>query len=117
MPDLREGSLESVSNLDETISGCGEKWSNAKTSQLEKSNISKEVLKKFTKKILKRSILLGGSAIKDFASAESKSGNFKQKFNVYNRKKEKCKTKKCPGHIKKIYTSGRSSFFCPRCQK
>ena len=45
MPDLREGSFEGVSNLDETISGCGEKWSNAKTSQLEKSNMSKEVLK------------------------------------------------------------------------
>jgi formamidopyrimidine-DNA glycosylase len=72
---------------------------------------------KFTKKILKRSIFLGGSSIKDFASAEGKSGNFQQKFNVYNREKEKCKTKKCPGHIKKIYTSGRSSFFCPRCQK
>ena len=72
---------------------------------------------KFTKKILKRSIFLGGSSIKDFASAEGKSGNFQQKFNVYNREKEKCKTKKCPGLIKKIYSSGRSSFFCPRCQK
>ena len=48
MPDLREGSFESVSNRDETISGCGEKWSKAKTSQLEKSNISKEVLKKLS---------------------------------------------------------------------
>ena len=48
MPDLREGSFERVSSLVETISGWGEKWSNAKTSQLEKSNISKEVLKKLS---------------------------------------------------------------------
>jgi formamidopyrimidine-DNA glycosylase len=72
---------------------------------------------RFTKKILKKSIFQGGSSIKDFASTEGESGNFQQTFNVYNREKRKCKTQKCPGIIKKISTSGRSSFFCPRCQK
>jgi len=79
----------------------------------------KEIIKivRFTKKILKKSISQGGSSIKDFTSTEGKDGNFQQKFNVYSREKRKCKTKKCPEHIKKIYISGRSSFFCSRCQK
>ena len=72
---------------------------------------------KFTKKILKDSISRGGSSIKDFTSSEGEKGNFQKIFNVYNRLKKKCKTKKCPGIIKKIFTSGRSSFFCPKCQK
>ena len=79
----------------------------------------KEVLSliKFTKIILKRSILKGGSSIKDFTSSDGQSGNFQQEFNVYNREKSECNTSGCFGVIKKTYTSNRSSFFCPRCQK
>jgi len=72
---------------------------------------------KFTKKILKKSISQGGSSIKDFVSTEGEKGSFQQTFNVYNREKKKCKTKQCPGIIKKVTTSGRSSFFCVKCQK
>ena len=72
---------------------------------------------KFTKKILKKSISQGGSSIKNFLSTDGQNGTFQQKFNVYNREKGRCKTKKCSSMIKKIYTSGRSSFFCPSCQK
>jgi formamidopyrimidine-DNA glycosylase len=72
---------------------------------------------KFTKKILKKSIVAGGSSIKNFANTEGKDGKFQQNFNVYNREKGKCNRKKCTGTIKKIYTSNRSSFFCSRCQK
>jgi formamidopyrimidine-DNA glycosylase len=82
--------------------------------------IKKKELKnivKFTKKILRKSIIQGGSSIKDFSNTEGKSGNFQQKFNVYNREKSECNRKNCLGIIKKIYTSNRSSFFCTRCQK
>ena len=72
---------------------------------------------KYTKKILKKSITLGGSTIKNFLNAEGKKGNFQQKFNVYNREKNKCNRKKCSGIIEKIFTFNRSSFFCPCCQK
>ena len=74
-------------------------------------------LVKFTKKTLKKSISQGGSSIKNFANTEGQNGSFQQKFNVYNREQGKCKTKNCRSIIKKIYTSGRSSFFCPECQK
>jgi len=79
----------------------------------------KEILKlvKFTKKILKKSISKGGATIKNFSSTEGKNGNFQQTFNVYGREEGKCNKTKCFGVIKKIYTSHRSSFFCPRCQK
>ena len=72
---------------------------------------------KFTKIILRSSILQGGSSIKDFTNTKGESGNFQQKFNVYNREKSKCNRKNCLGIIQKIYTSNRSSFFCSRCQK
>jgi formamidopyrimidine-DNA glycosylase len=72
---------------------------------------------KFTKSILKKSIFLGGSSIKNFSSTEGQSGNFQQKFNVYNKEKAACNRLKCLGIIKKLYIANRSSFFCPNCQK
>jgi formamidopyrimidine-DNA glycosylase len=72
---------------------------------------------KFTKKVLKKSIIQGGSSIKNFVNTEGKNGNFQQKFNVYNREKNECTRKNCSGIIQKVYTSNRSSFFCSSCQK
>ena len=72
---------------------------------------------KYTKKILKISIIKGGSSIKDFVNTEGESGNFQQKFKVYNKEKSKCNRKNCSGIVKKIYTSNRSSFYCSKCQK
>ena len=72
---------------------------------------------KFIKKILKEAIKLGGSSIKNFSNTGGQVGNFQQKFNVYGREKTRCSRLKCLGSIKKVYTSNRSSFFCPKCQK
>ena len=72
---------------------------------------------KNTKIILKNSISLGGSSIKDFSNADGRNGNFQQKFNVYGRENNNCLTKGCSGLIKKIYVSNRSTFFCSYCQK
>ena len=83
-------------------------------------NINQKEIKniiKFIKKILKQSISLGGSSIKNFSSAEGKDGNFQQNFNVYGREKASCSRLKCLGPIKKVYISNRSSFFCLKCQK
>jgi formamidopyrimidine-DNA glycosylase len=87
--------------------------------KIAKTMNKKEIINiiKFTKKILKISIVRGGSSIKNFANTEGKSGNFQQKFNVYDREKSKCNRKKCSGIIQKIYISNRSSFFCSKCQK
>ena len=83
-----------------------------KIKKKEKKNIIE-----FTKKVLSISIIQGGSSIKNFSNIGGEKGNFQQKFNVYNREKSKCNRKNCSGIIRKIYTSNRSSFFCPMCQK
>ena len=71
----------------------------------------------YIKKILKKAIIFGGSSIKDFSKNEKKIGKFQQHFNVYGKKDIKCSNTDCNGVIKKIAISGRSSFFCPKCQK
>ena len=72
---------------------------------------------KFTKKIISKAIILGGSSIKDFSSSSGKKCSFQQYFNVYGKKGENCPKVKCKGKIKKIVVSNRASFFCNKCQK
>ncbi len=72
---------------------------------------------KFTKKIISKAIILGGSSIKDFSSSSGKKGSFQQHFSVYGKKGEKCSNKNCRANIIKIFVSNRASFYCPKCQK
>ena len=72
---------------------------------------------KFSKKIISKAIMLGGSSIKDFSSSSGKKGSFQQHFSVYGKKGENCSKVKCSGKIKKITIANRSSFFCDICQK
>ena len=72
---------------------------------------------KLTKKILKISIKLGGSSIKDFSSSDGKKGSFQQHFNVYGKEDEPCSNKNCKNKIVRSIISNRSTFHCPKCQK
>jgi len=72
---------------------------------------------KFTKKIIFKAIIHGGSSIKNFSSSSGKKGTFQQYFSVYGKKGENCPKVKCTGKIKKIVIANRSSFFCDKCQK
>ena len=72
---------------------------------------------KFTKKIISRAIIHGGSSIKNFSSSSGKKGSFQQHFRVYGKKGENCTNIKCKGKIKKIVIANRASFFCNKCQK
>ena len=72
---------------------------------------------KFTKKILSKAIVLGGSSIKNFSSDNGKKGLFQQYFCVYGKKDEKCSKKSCGGNIIKIIISNRATFYCDKCQK
>ena len=72
---------------------------------------------KFSKKIISKAIILGGSSIKDFSSTSGKKGSFQQYFNVYGKKGENCTKAKCKSKIKKIVIANRASFFCSKCQK
>jgi formamidopyrimidine-DNA glycosylase len=74
------------------------------------------VLARAIKQVLKSAIAAGGSTLRDHAQATGDPGNFQHRFLVYGREGQACKGK-CPGTVKRIVQSGRSSFYCPRCQK
>ena len=67
--------------------------------------------------VLEEAIEAGGSTLRDFRSAAGESGYFQHRFAVYDRAGAPCPTPGCPGTIRRIVQSGRSSFYCPVCQK
>ena len=67
------------------------------------------------RKVLKDAIAAGGSTLRDHAQATGDPGNFQHHFLVYGREGLQCKNK-CPGTVKRIVQSGRSTFYCPKCQ-
>lgn len=68
-----------------------------------------------TKVVLENAIKAGGSTISDFKQAGGESGYFQHQFHVYGKKGEACC--KCKKQIKQLVLGGRSSFYCPQCQK
>jgi len=67
------------------------------------------------KEVLRAAIKAGGSTLRDYAGADGELGYFQHHFLVYDREGEPCPN--CGGTIKRIVQSGRSTFFCPKCQK
>ena len=81
------------------------------------SNLSISQAKKLTiniKSVLLESIDMGGTTIKDYINAEGKPGYFVQKLLIYQ--KEYCPIHK-KNKVSNVKISGRSSFFCSKCQK
>jgi formamidopyrimidine-DNA glycosylase len=71
----------------------------------------------FSKLVLRKAIIMGGSSIRNFRSASGKKGLFQKKFNVYQRENLNCLKYRCNGIIKKKVIANRSTFFCNICQK
>jgi formamidopyrimidine-DNA glycosylase len=67
------------------------------------------------KEVLREAIALGGSSISDYVDADGEEGFFQLQHRVYGREGEPCLVCKTP--IKRIVIAGRSSHYCPRCQK
>lgn len=76
-----------------------------------------EALAPAVREVLTEAIEVGGSTLRDFRNAEGGSGYFQHRFAVYDREGEPCPTPLCTGTIQRIVQSGRSTFFCPVCQK
>ena len=68
------------------------------------------------KSVLTEAVAVGGSSISDFTSTEGRDGYFQHSFCVYDREGEPCKHKD-GGIIERKVHQGRSTFFCPVCQK
>ena len=64
--------------------------------------------------VLGEAIAAGGSTLKDFAQPDGELGYFSKTFDVYGREGMPCA---CSGSVKRIVQSGRSTFFCPACQR
>lgn len=69
------------------------------------------------RQVLIEAIEVGGSTLRDFRNAEGGTGYFQHRFAVYDREGEPCPTPLCTGTIARIVQSGRSTFYCPVCQK
>lgn len=69
------------------------------------------------KAVLKEAIKAGGSSLRDHKRVDGELGYFQHHFAVYDREGAKCTKKGCKGTIKRIVQSGRSTFYCPSCQK
>jgi formamidopyrimidine-DNA glycosylase len=67
--------------------------------------------------VIQQAIEAGGSSLKDFSNADGELGYFQHRFEVYDRAGESCLKPDCSGTIERMVQSGRSSFFCPRCQQ
>ena len=75
------------------------------------------LLAKSVKKVLKRSIKLGGSSINDYSLVDGNLGYFQSEFEVYGKEGKICRKKTCHSKILRIVIAQRSSFYCSKCQK
>jgi len=67
------------------------------------------------KEVLKEAIALGGSSVSDYVNADGEAGFFQLEHRVYGREGEPCLICRTP--IKRVVIAGRSSHYCPNCQK
>ena len=69
------------------------------------------------KAVLNAAIKDGGSSLRDHRLTDGDLGMFQHHFRVYDREGQRCVTPRCPGTVKRIVQNGRSTFYCPVCQK
>lgn len=67
--------------------------------------------------VLTDAITAGGSSLRDFRQTDGELGYFQHSFDVYGREGEPCRSAGCKGHIARVTQAGRSSFYCPQCQR
>jgi formamidopyrimidine-DNA glycosylase len=69
------------------------------------------------KAVLNDAIKAGGSSLRNHRQTDGELGYFQHHFRVYDREGEPCVTPQCRGKVKRIAQGGRSTFFCPVCQR
>jgi len=67
--------------------------------------------------VLNQAIKAGGSSLRDHRQTSGELGYFQHSFQVYDREGEKCQTQGCSGTVRRFTQNGRSTFWCPKCQK
>jgi len=82
------------------------------------SSLTREDLRRLypaVQEVLREAIALGGSSVSDYVDANGEEGSFQLQHRVYGREGEPCLVCKTP--IKRVVIAGRSSHYCPKCQK
>ena len=69
------------------------------------------------KAVLKDALAAGGSSLRDYRRADGALGEFQHTFAVYGREGKPCGPRGSCGTVKRIVQSGRSTFYCPKCQR
>jgi formamidopyrimidine-DNA glycosylase len=67
------------------------------------------------REVLREAISLGGSSVSDYVDADGEEGFFQLQHRVYGREAEPCLV--CKAAIKRVVIAGRSSHYCPVCQR
>ena len=123
---FRKKCIKSILLDQKIISGIGNIYANEilfhsglnpRKKGLKLKDFELKYLYKYSKLVLKKAILKGGSSIRDFRNTEGTKGSFQDNFKVYNKDDHNCPNKKCNYKIKKINISNRSTFYCENCQK
>ena len=84
------------------------------TAAVSMSTVRTDKLARAIKKILRSALRAGGSTIRDYAQPSGEKGFFQGQWKVYERDGLPCA---CGGMVKKIQQSGRTTYYCPRCQR
>jgi formamidopyrimidine-DNA glycosylase len=67
--------------------------------------------------VLTEAVKAGGSTLRDYTQADGSAGGYQHRFSVYDREGKPCRRRGCRGTIRRIVQAGRSTFFCPICQR
>ena len=111
---LNQAVLAGVGNIyaDEALYWAGVRPTRraARVTQRECAKLSRGLLK-----VLQRSIETGGSSISDYLQPDGRDGGYQDERRVYSRTGDPCR--RCRTPIKRVVLAGRSSHFCPKCQR
>src|SRR3954452_5910961 len=67
--------------------------------------------------VLNQAIKAGGSSLRDHRQTSGELGHFQHSFQVYDRESKPCATQGCGGTVRRFTQNGRSTFWCPKCQR
>jgi formamidopyrimidine-DNA glycosylase len=111
---LNQKLLRGVGNIyaDESLFRAGIR-PRRRAASLTRENLRR--LYKSVQEVLKEAIALGGSSVSDYVDSDGQEGSFQLEHRVYGREGERCL--KCKTVIKRVVIAGRSSHYCPKCQK
>ncbi|USG61353.1 bifunctional DNA-formamidopyrimidine glycosylase/DNA-(apurinic or apyrimidinic site) lyase [Sneathiella marina] len=76
-----------------------------------------DLLAEAVRHVLNEAIASGGSTLRNYSQTSGELGYFQHRFQVYDKEGSDCPNEMCSGSVKRLIQSGRSTFYCPSCQR